>query len=69
VVFQKWTWIKIAFQIAMTNVLWMLRRRKQACVAAVLLTITQIKTVLLIAMMDASRTQSRQNQASAVVAF
>jgi len=69
VVFQKWTWIKIAFQIAMTNVLWMPRRWKQAHVAVVLLTIAQIKAALLIAMMDARRTQSRQNQASAVVAF
>jgi len=50
-VFPKWTQIKIAFQIATTNVLWMPRRPKQARAASVLLTIAQLKTVLLIAMM------------------
>jgi len=58
----------ITFQIATKNVLWMPRRQKHACMAAVLLKITQIRMVLLIAMTDARRTQSRWNQASAVAA-
>ncbi len=60
--------MKIAFQIAMKNVIWMPRRRKHARAAAVLLEITQIRTVLLIATTDARRTQSRRNPASAVAA-